>query len=59
MGFHENLFNMPILWGNLVEQFVDGLEESFVYFLYDEKSTKAKEQSMNERSQAISCNLIK
>ena len=32
MGFHENLFNMPILWGNLVKQFVHNLEESSLYF---------------------------
>ena len=44
--------------GNLVKWFVDGLEESSVYFLRNEKSTSEK-KSTSERSQAISCNLIK
>ena len=52
-------FDMPILWGKLVKQFVDGLKESSVYFLEDEKSTSTKKQSASDRSQAISCNLIK
>ena len=43
-------FNMPILWGKLVKQFVDGLKESSVYFLGDEKSTSTKKQSASERS---------
>ena len=50
---------MPILWENLVKQFVDGLEESSEYFLQDEKSTSTKKQSAIEKSHAISCNLIK
>ena len=50
---------MPILWGKLVKQFVDSLKESSVYFLEDEKSTSTKKQSASDRSQAISCILIK
>ena len=50
---------MPILWENLVKQFVDGLEESSEYFLQDEESTSTKKQSAIEKSHAISCNLIK
>ena len=45
--------------GKLVKQFVDGLEESSVYFLEDEESTSTKKQSARERSHVISCNLIK
>ena len=35
----KNAFNMPNLWGSVVKQFVDGLEESSAYFLKDKKST--------------------
>ena len=35
-------FNLPILWGNLVKWFVDGLKESSVYFFGNEKSTSGK-----------------
>ena len=42
-----------------MKQFVDGFEEFSVYFLEDEESTSTKKQSVRERSQAISCNLIK
>ena len=31
--FMKIAFDMPILWENLVKQFVDGLEESSIYFL--------------------------
>ena len=40
--FMKIAFNMQIFWGNLVKQFVDGLEESSLYFLKDKKSTSAK-----------------
>ena len=49
----KNAFNMPILWGSVVKQFVDGLKESSVYFL------KYKRGKQSERSQAMSCNLMK
>ena len=46
--FMNIAFHVPILWGNLVKHFVDGLEESSVYFFHHKKSTRAKNQSVGE-----------